>query len=918
MPTSPASRHPALAWIALASVLVGFGALAVRVALALDRPPGVLEQKLVGAERYLYYRIAPDTGPVFELTGDESTIRLVTHVAVPRAAEGAYDPAGEVEYGLRFELDRGGGATWRRDVYTRSRQSKARRDAGGIWLDENTFSLDGLELTDDRLVAVTLPPDVGSGATLRVTLLGDSAKPAGLPASSAQGFVRAYTPILRDDADQRARDLLGADRSKLAERISYLPWDRLSSPQDLASVRYAERRLSAEGKEGVDYETRTLYTTDFRLRYQTAIERGLLVSPDRDVAVNVVGPARIAVTATRPAAFQATPGTLEVRLIGDTAVLHPPQWVAPPVLTIALPSRGGSATHELEIPAGAHSLTASAIGGAANVELIAAPNRAVALGGGVGVPLVPDEQNLPVFVSQPGGPPIAIAVPETADLVGRVFRIDVRVVATTPALDAAPRTVKRWASIPSGALPPALAAEPQGFPPVASFRSSTSTTSTVAELGLAPRARADAAPAIANLTVEAIDAGGRVIATSQTKIESPVSRFESATFAGNLVGSVGEPIGVRYVVPVGGHEVRLRSDRSALVQISTPAVLSPAPDRPDVPYDVPLVAMVWRYARYLERGWVAVRPHNQDALALDRTATLGVQARLEPRAVPPRPELNGTALAPEGRRERQTVIERIGPEDVPAFVARWAEGHYTRVVPGRVVALDLGRLPSRPSIEYSGPDAIVGARYVIVIDGVRQQPAVFASAHGRVRLPAGLIGTHALAIETGAPARLLVDRPPAGTAAELYAVRSVYQFSGRFRIAVTKRGPPAQNVNIVVYGRAATADPSTSISIVIDSGNPTRIAGVALANWTIADRSVALPIADRPATLAIPGGLGAMYPRSLVISLGDDLPAGVHTVDVATSTRAAGAPGWVRSFTLDSPPVAPRATQWRDDTSEAQ
>src|SRR5262245_40618918 len=127
--------RPLGAKIVLAVVLVGFVALAVRVAMTLERPPNALAQRLAGAERYLYYRITASSGPLFELDGGEATVRLVTHAVIPGAAGAGYDPAREVDYGVRLALDLGGGNTWTRDIYTRARQSKARRVAehGGVW-----------------------------------------------------------------------------------------------------------------------------------------------------------------------------------------------------------------------------------------------------------------------------------------------------------------------------------------------------------------------------------------------------------------------------------------------------------------------------------------------------------------------------------------------------------------------------------------------------------------------------------------------------------------------------------------------------------------------------------------------------------------------------------------------------------------
>jgi hypothetical protein len=208
----------------------------------------------------------------------------------------------------------------------------------------------------------------------------------------------------------------------------------------------------------------------------------------------------------------------------------------------------------------------------------------------------------------------------------------------------------------------------------------------------------------------------------------------------------------------------------------------------------------------------------------------------------------------------------------------------------------------------------------IAIDGKPIEDEVLAAAQGAIELPAGLRGPHTIVVDTAAPIRMLIDRPPAAAGgSELHALRSVYRIdAGRaVRVTVTKRSSAPQNVNIVVYARTPAADPGAQVRVVIDGGAPARITGVALTKWTLADRTLPLLPADRPATLGFANVArgGAMYPRLLAIALGDDLPAGVHTIDLSV----AGSSGvWGRFFTLENAPIAPRALQWRDatDTSE--
>jgi hypothetical protein len=532
---TPHHTRPVVAWIILGLALAVFAALALRVAVVVDRPLDPIEQKVAGADRYLYYRVTGTSGPRFSVerpsTGsrarDARTIRLVTHVVVGDSALG-YDPDREVEYGIRAELVSGGGTTWSRDIYTRSRQSKARRWVAehGSVLDENTFSLDGLELTDDRLITVVLPADAAPGM-LRLTLLG-----------AAVGFLRAYTTAPRTDVDQYVLDLPGAERAKLADKIGYLPFDRIAGVADSTTMRLVEHRLSADGKEDVDYETRMLYVTEFRLRSSSAPAPRLEVSPSHTVAINVVGPTELELGAT--AAF---PGTVAVRLVGEGPILAPKLFAV-----------GDSPAHQpIAVPAGVFTVTIASTT-TATVQLTGASQRKVALRGPAGAELVPDEQISTGYLATPAGPAIAIAIEGPADIAGQVIRVDVRLLAAGPT-PAIPRSVKQW---------PTHLVSPPPAPPTAPLAWSA---------------------VAGNLVLESRDAAGHVIATTTTAIESEPSLFESVALYGKQTAIACEPVSVRFVAPASAREVRLRTDRPAILAVSTPVEIAPAADRLEPPYD---------------------------------------------------------------------------------------------------------------------------------------------------------------------------------------------------------------------------------------------------------------------------------------------------------------------------------------------
>jgi hypothetical protein len=826
----------------LAATIITFVGLAVAVGVTVSAPPDLLERKVAAAERHLYYRITHTTGPVFELEGTERTLRLIVHAYVPG---GGYDPAREVELGARVELLDATG--WRRDIYARARQSKARPiEAAGetLWLDENAFSLHrGIELTDDRQLVVPLPANVSPGTKVRVTLLGDV----------RDGIVRAYTPVPRKDVERRVDALRGIDRDHIAAQLGVEPWDQLTAASGLASLRLAEHRLSAEGEEGEDYEIREVYTTGFRIRDDRVQDSGMLVGPEYTAAVNVLGPAVIDLTVRRVDSAT-TGGTLTATLAGPR-VIDPGRpesgpagsGAALPPSLLALPDGGLTAQRAISIPEGAYTL-AIAASEPARVEL-AAPTATVALGGHAA--LVPDVQRVTAYATAAQGEPIRVALAGPDDQLGRAIRIDVR---------------------------PLAARE-------------------------------------VTLIVDGVDARKQATTALTTRVESELSRFEVA-LVGDQQLRVAEPVPVRFIAAPGTRELRVRTDGAALVTFATPFA-NTASDVLEPAYAaVPLTTQLWRYARFSDRSWMTVRPSNQDMLGTERAVTVLAQARLEPREIVPPTENVGTSLSPTERLERRTIIERLTGDAVADALARWSAGHHTRVVPGKPLTVDFSRAPDRVSLAYYATDGdadVVGETATVKLDGKPLPAVVFGSTSGSIDLPRDLTGARTIEVESAAPVRWFIDRPPVNGGAELYAFRTVYRVPDdgqRIRIKVTKRDTAPQNVNLVLYTPTAS-DAETKLRVTVDGGTPERIEAKTLAKWTIADRTVPLPVSDKPATLGFTDVArgGPLRPHLLAIALGDDLRPGTHTVEL----RVTGArPVWGRFFVLDGGTKHARAVQWRD------
>jgi hypothetical protein len=837
----PKPRKRVFAPIVLALVLAGFGVLGWQVHSVLQDPIDPLEQKTAAAERYLYYRITQTKGPRFKLTGEEEVLRFVSHAVAPSGLP--YDPIFEVEYGLRFEIFAGGKSLWSHSIYTRSRQSKARPYLQ-TWLDENAFSLESkLELTDDRIMIVPMPPEIPAGAELQLTLIG-----------ATDGAVRGYMQTARSELlkELRLEVMAPADRQRFAERSSFEPWDRLPEAARNAVLRSVQHRLSAMGKEDDDYETRVIYTSGFRLPPAPPIELvapGVMVSALRSAAVNVTGPAVLTLRANRAPPVVPIPGMpvppVETGPAKVTAaIVHDAEVVPPP---IAFEAPGFT---KLAIPAGTVTLTLATTSVTGVVVELTAPEGTNVAFGTLVPPLVPEEQVIPGYLANAQTPVIA-AIEGPDDLLARTLRVDVR-----PLADA---------SVPL------------------------------------------LTPITAKLTLETADAQGKVIATTTAEVATIRAQFEQLQLFAKQTAPIAEPIGFRFIVPPGGKQLRVRSDKPAMVQFYSPIEMSPPFDELDVPFkDVIALTTMWRYARYADRGWLPLRAANHLALTPERTVKLAAYTRLEKRIIPP--EIEADAVNPEGRPDRQVAIERL---DAVRARQSWEPGFYLRLEPGQATRVDFSKSPAQPEIQYWAPEAMLGKTIDIAIDGDPVDSHRVTATRGRIKLP-GLSGVHAVSASGAAGSRLLIDRPPVTWRGELYAMRTVFRMDKTLRLRVNKRSKEPVNLDIMVYARGAGPRPGVMFHATIDGGKPERIAGVALQQWTLAERHLPLEASQKDAIAGFAGvgDRGKLYPRLFVVSLGDDLPNGTHTVDVRISGDREV---WGRIFTLSAGKAeVPRALQWRD------
>jgi hypothetical protein len=813
------------------AVLVAFlgaiGLLLIQVTRVVNITPDALEGKVVRATRRLYYQVLANAGPRFDLAGVEGMLLVATHARLP---PGPYDPMREIVYGLRLDVVAEQVVIWSQDFWIRARQSKARLQ-DGVWLDENTFSLErDVEVTDERDLWLQLPPELPPKANLQLRLLG----------SVGEALVRVNAQEERsgDAKSLRLWQLTPTERETLAERLTYLPWDRLRSDERLMAVRYSANCLPAVGLNGVDYETRTLYFTGFRLPVPPTAT-GLVVGPARAAALNVQGPTALTLMVTQAGD---TPFAMTVSSVGEGP--QPGPW------SLGVPPAGTDAVHALAIPAGVHSIQLRAPR-EVRVEVMGPPGRNVRFGRPLPAAsdvLVPEEVRLPAYLSLPGRAPVLVALDGPNDVLGRLVRVDVRLI-----------------DADRGAL-----------------------------------------------VFEFVGARDVVSARQTFPFDAVRSAFEQVTLPGNVVKSLSEPVSLRLVAPAGTRQVRLSTTVPALLRLFALAAASPGPSAAELPYSaVAQQDTTWRYAPLFEIDWVSMRASNHASLVPDQTVQVEAQIRLDPQPPSERPQVAALQLEPLGHPKRQLVIERIPPENAPRALALWGPGRFIQLVVAKAHKVNLSRHPSaRPKLTYwvtGAPSEALGLPVSVLVDRTLVFTGRFTTTRGSWSLRAPR-GVHKVEVRTRAKnVRLLLDCPPVD-AGDLVAVRDIYELRGSpLAVRVIKHGAISENINIVVY--TPEKDTRASVQMVFDNGTPARVEGRALQHWTLASRVLPLPEAEHPPILAFAnvGHAEPLWPHRLVVALGDDIPPGSHTLVVSTTARGS----WARLFVLTGSPVAaPAAFQY--------
>jgi hypothetical protein len=831
------------------ALVFGLGWSAIH-AMTLEAPAWV--QKLASADRVINYVVDHEQGPRIALAGDERVLKLITHAVMGHRD---FAPEQTVSYGIAASLWSRGEKLWSAQLFTESRQSKA-RFTGEMWLDENAFTREGdLQLADDRTQLVVLPDAYPPGSEIHFRLLGQ------IDRAQIRIYKQQERDQFRREVIARALDL---GDSREGERSStYLPWQFVSELEQIGRVRYVFERMPAIGLKGNDYQTETTYYTGFRLPNPALDGSGVLtLTKGRAAAVNVVGPGELVLRFSVPTAFSGTTSfenKVSITRIGSGDPEAP--------LDVSYRSNGAE-NRRYRVPNGVSSLIFQNHGpGTAQISV----GEFSALGFGLPPPpkldergstpllrsLRPDERRIPVYFTNSGLPPLEVETNPEADFFARALRIDVR----TPF---------------DGDIP----------------------------LPLAPAT---------TLTAEFVDANGTIVSRSTRTIQAPPSRIESieridVLDAGGdksfrpVVVELGtsEASSLRVVPPGKAVRLRLSTDRPAHLRIFS---YVPSDDLYESPYrDVELLGLKWHYAPLERRRWIPIRVENHTELLLaGRAATLVAHSRLEPTDPSHTADQPTTTLQPRGTPDQQEVLEPFaGPRSLA--VRDWGESMVAGLSLHKPLAV---RVPAEshtpPAIHYRVPSEFLGDTLVVQIDGIVSAEMILRTTRGTAGLSRLTPGEHSVMVTLrsrssirGTEEFVLLTNLPPRDSAPIFNLRKLYRLDGRgLRLTIQRKPEESLVVNAIIYADGKPANLEHEVDITLDGGTPRRSPNPS-AYLTVPYKRVPLPAANRPHSASFLDRRGdAGFPRPIPIFVGDDLSENQHDIQIVNRQSK---PLWARFF----------------------
>ncbi len=851
-----------------------------------DAAAALLDEKYSGAERLIFYRVEPGGVLRLQVPAGAEALRVVSHLVIPGDAPWSADRQHLYGLGLRLSTEEGG-LLAEGPLFTRTRQSKAEQ-WGQTWLKEAAFSADAkTQLGDEREFILKLPDGHRESQThVEVRY----------PGTEGAVLLRVYA---RFDRRRSALQLREATRLRnadaRAQRATFLWWDKLDDEARQRLLDETWERLDPRGDPGAEFATEPVYRTDFRLSYADVEDpEKERLGEGRAVALNVMGPARLDVWLWKEASLDRTPpGPVAVSTLSLHGVEQ--RWEVP------VPT-GEPARHSLEIPAGVHTLTLQNAGavdlrftvhGPRWAQLGAAEHHVAESGSqGPALPWLPDLRRTDGYAAGPGCDALELELPEDADELARLLRLDARLLAPNRAEVAAP----------AGAEAPTVFVE---------LLDARGQQVGEAAFGVEAAAVAAAAEDPFESAVGPPRAGEEVPCAG-----APVDLTAAGTVELNARPlPLGQPLSARLFAPPTARTLRIRASAPALLSLYA-YLPTPKGAQLEPPYAGHASdATRWRNAPYQQSLWHALRPQNHRALSeLGAALTLISQVRLDRRgpSEPTYPSGTPVTLYPAGAPMSREMLEpelAHGEDERPGDPLR---GVFTRLHPNRAVRIRFeGRTPQRPELRLDADDlAALGGDVRVLVDGKQVKRLKLRSARMRALLPPVRPGVRELVVETQAPGvTATLNRAPAPDArTQALRMRNVYRVGDGLRVAVRKKGPGATTLNIVVYTQDPQPSLGAALKVTIDRGKPKRATGVLVPSLTRGVRHLPFSSSDKPEATMTGAHKGRWFARTVPVTLGEDLAPGVHWVEVRPH-RFEG-PLWARFFVYDGESTPEPPKRW--------
>ncbi|MBN2053963.1 hypothetical protein JW905_03510, partial [bacterium] len=310
-------------------MIIGFCIARPAAAEPNEHLTALLEQ----SDRELVYEIRSDFPLKIRIEPQDTHLKILSYLNIDTLT--AADSEQEFVYRLGVEfIDEGGHSIQETSAWERTRRSSVERDGRRL---VRFFYLNGGEAPADGRVSYFQPPRLDEGGFMSIRLL----EPAGHSAS-----VQVFRSLVRDaDIDERRWSGLRPDiRANLLDRNLY-DADNLSHIEKILALTRRWIKLPAQGRMGVDYKTRELFSTGLRLeRPREEAPEHDLVLPGVPYVVTVRGPGVLDIS-LEP---QAGPGDAVITVSGPGSAEEQVRRRIPGPVSMRLPVDDGPRLVQVE------------------------------------------------------------------------------------------------------------------------------------------------------------------------------------------------------------------------------------------------------------------------------------------------------------------------------------------------------------------------------------------------------------------------------------------------------------------------------------------------------------------------------------------------------------------------------------------